>query len=94
MSIRKLTLAAALSLIFGAAAAQDLPPEVETIPAGPDNGHLPLDYVYDYGMPFPTSGPHSPRWTSAGLAPLTRIRRSLIGAPPCGCAPASIGGAR
>ena len=67
MTRRTITLAAALALIFAAAAAQDLPPEVETIPAGSDNGHLPADYVYDYGTPFPTSGPHSPRWVAAGI---------------------------
>ena len=63
------TLAAALILALSSVAtvAQTLPAEVETIPAGPDNGHLPADYAYDYGTPFPTSGPHSPRWIAAGL---------------------------
>jgi hypothetical protein len=56
-----------LTLAFGAALAQDLPAEIETIPAGPDNGHLPLGFAYEYGTPFPTSGPHSPRPTPAWM---------------------------
>lgn len=43
-------------------------PTVETIPAALDaRTHLPPDASYDYRTPFPTSGPHSPRWTEAGF---------------------------
>lgn len=41
---------------------------IETIPAAPDaRTHIPPDAFYDYGTPFPTSGPHSPRWTETGF---------------------------
>lgn len=60
--------ALALALAVGGARAQDLPAEIEMIPAAPDaNQHLPAGADRDYGTPFPTSGPHSARWTAAGL---------------------------
>jgi hypothetical protein len=41
---------------------------IETIPAAADaRTHIPADAMYDYGTPFPTSGPHSPRWTETGF---------------------------
>jgi hypothetical protein len=42
--------------------------EIETIPAAADaRTHIPPNAFYDYGTPFPTSGPHSPRWTETGF---------------------------
>ncbi|MDF2766556.1 MAG: hypothetical protein K0S81_3551 [Rhodospirillales bacterium] len=41
---------------------------IETIPAAADaRTHIPPAAFYDYGTPFPTSGPHSPRWTETGF---------------------------
>jgi hypothetical protein len=41
---------------------------IETIPAAADaRTHIPPRAFYDYGTPFPTSGPHSPRWTETGF---------------------------
>ena len=42
--------------------------QIETIPAAPDaRSHIPPGAPFDYGTPFPTSGPHSPRWTETGF---------------------------
>ncbi len=76
-------LAALLLLAAGPnAGAQTLPAEIQTeleeIPAGPDNGHLPEGADYDYGTPFPTSGPHAPRWTAPGLYSHLQQRTWLV----------------
>ena len=60
--------ALALAVLIGGEEAQDLPAEIETIPAPPDaHRHLPDGADHDYGTPFPTAGPHSPRWTETGF---------------------------
>lgn len=60
--------ALALALAVAGARAQDLPSEIETMPAAPDaRRHLPAGADFDYGAAFPTSGPHSTRWTAAGF---------------------------
>jgi hypothetical protein len=61
------TAALLLALSAGTAEAQDVPPETEILPATETSGHLPEGVPYDYGTPFPTSGPHSLHHTMPGF---------------------------
>ena len=64
-----LILAGAFALLCaaGTAPAQEAPPETEILPATAPAGHVPPGAPYDYGTPFPTSGPHDPVPTAPGL---------------------------
>ena len=61
------TAALLLALSAASAVAQEAPAETEIVPAIEQPGHLPEDVPYDYGTPFPTSGPHSPHHTMPGF---------------------------
>jgi hypothetical protein len=56
-----------LALSAATAVAQEVPPETEILPAAESPGHLPEGVPYDYGTPFPTSGPHSHHGTIASF---------------------------
>jgi hypothetical protein len=61
------TAALLLALSAAMAGAQEPPPETEILPASEEPGHLPEGVPYDYGTPFPTSGPHAPHHTMPGF---------------------------
>ena len=78
-----LILAGAFALLCaaGTSPAQEAPPETEILPATAPAGHVPPGAPYDYGTPFPTSGPHDPVPTAPGLytqvQPATQLVHAL-----------------